>query len=108
MINGAEDAVVGGLIGLTDGLSLVPILTRGAITESAEAIKEEVHGCGPSATKIALAAAIGAFGDFSGELAAGAVASAASQGRTMRGRLPNGLPRLLAPLSLASERMLCH
>jgi RHS repeat-associated protein len=79
LINGGEDAVVGGLIGLTDGLSLVPILTRSAISGATEAIKEEVHGCGPDSTKISFAVAAGALGDFGGEVAAGAISSAATQ-----------------------------
>ena len=79
LINGGEDAVVGGLIGLTDGLSLVPILTRGAINGSAEAIKEEVHGCGPDSKKIFLAVAVGALGDIGGQVAEDAISSAATQ-----------------------------
>ena len=59
LMNGTEDAVTGGITGLTDGLSLVPLLIRGAISGSAEAIMEEVYGCQPAATKIAFAVAAG-------------------------------------------------
>jgi RHS repeat-associated protein len=75
-INALEDASIGGLTGLTDGLNLVGRLSlNAAINGAGEAYKEEVDilstGCGRlSGARIGLAAASGLLGDLGGKLVA--------------------------------------
>ena len=80
-----EDAGIGGLTGLTDGLNLVPrVLANVGINAVGEGYKEWVSymstGCPREfdGTKIALAGATGVLGDLGGNLVGHALAGRAT------------------------------
>ncbi len=85
-LHALEDAGIGGLTGLTDGLNLVPrILANAGINAVGEAYKEEVSymktGCPRefNGTKIALAGFTSVLGDLGGNLAGHALAGHATE-----------------------------
>jgi hypothetical protein len=83
-INALEDASLGGLTGLTDGLNLVGTLSLNAgINAAGEAFKEQVGiwntGCEKlNGTKIAFAGGSGLLGDLGGRVVSGGFAEAAT------------------------------
>jgi RHS repeat-associated protein len=84
-INALEDASIGGLTGLTDGLNLVGQLSLNAgINAAGEVFKEGVNiletGCGSlNKGQIAFAATSGLLGDLGGKLVGMAFADAATE-----------------------------
>jgi RHS repeat-associated protein len=85
-LHALEDAGIGGLTGLTDGLNLIPrVLANAGINAVGEAYKEEVSymktGCPRefNGTKIALAGFTSVLGDLGGNLVGNAFAGHATE-----------------------------